>query len=90
MTHVPTYEPCCANPAEVIAKKSKKRVDRPLDAGLLNVLQAAKYLNISRAHLYELLKRAELARIKLGRRTLLDRRDLDAFVAKHRTTATEI
>ncbi len=53
-------------------------------------MEAAAYLNISRAHLYELLKQAEFARIKIGRRTLFERRDLDAFVARHRTTATEI
>ena len=87
MTHVPNYEPCYANSAKASAPK---KVERPLDARLLSVVEATAYLNISRALLYQLLKRAEFARIKIGRRTLFERRDLDAFVARHRTTATEI
>ncbi len=85
MTHVPNPESCDANSAKASAPK---KVERPLDAGLLNVSQAAEYLNISRAHLYELLKRAEFARIKIGRRTLFERHDLDAFVVRHRATST--
>jgi excisionase family DNA binding protein len=87
MTHVPNTESCDANSAKAPAPKITN-LDR--EAGLLSVMEAAAYLNISRAHLYELLKQAEFARIKIGRRTLFERRDLDAFVARHRTTATEI
>jgi excisionase family DNA binding protein len=87
MTHVPNSESCDANSAKAPTAKTTN-LDR--NAGLLSVMQAAEYLNISRAHLYELLKRGELARIKLGRRTLFERRDLDAFAARHSTTTTEI
>ena len=85
MTHVPNPESCDANSAKASAPK---KVDRPLDARLLSVMEATAYLNISRALLYQLLKRAEFARIKIGRRTLFERHDLDAFVVRHRATST--
>lgn len=53
-------------------------------SGLLNVRQAANYLNISRSHLYDIVKNGELARIKIGRRTLFATPDLDAYAIAQR------
>lgn len=47
----------------------------------LSVEEAAGLLGISRALAYELVRRGELPRLRLGRRVLVPRRALEQFVA---------
>lgn len=55
---------------------------------VLRMSAAATYLGISRAHLYELIARGELVRIKLGGRAAgLLRDDADAWLLKQRQAA---
>ena len=70
--------------AELAKNPNTGRIHLSDVSGLLNVKQAAVYLNISRSHLYDLIKDGELARIKIGRRTLFATRDLDTFATEQR------
>jgi len=45
---------------------------------------AVRQSGISRSLLYELIKRRELAVVKIGRRTLIADDDLRALIARHR------
>lgn len=47
----------------------------------LSVEEAAQLLGISRALAYELVRRGELPRLRLGRRIVVPRRALEALVA---------
>jgi excisionase family DNA binding protein len=47
---------------------------------VLTVEEAARLLGISRAHAYELVARAELAHIRLGRRVVVPRRAIDQLI----------
>ncbi|MDP9388849.1 MAG: helix-turn-helix domain-containing protein [Actinomycetota bacterium] len=47
----------------------------------LSVEEAASVLGISRALAYELVRRGELPRLRLGRRIVVPRRALEDFVA---------
>ena len=46
--------------------------------------RAAQIIGISRSLLYELIKRGELAVVKIGRRTLIADGDLRALIDRHR------
>lgn len=48
----------------------------------LSVKHAAKYLSISQANLYRLIKAGELRPAKVGGRTLIRRIDADALLAR--------
>jgi len=49
---------------------------------VLRIKYAADYLAVSRAHLYQLINRGELARIRLGGRAAgIRRSDLDAWLS---------
>lgn len=48
--------------------------------GALNIEEAANYLRISRASLFRLLKSKQLRRTKIGDRTVVRLKDLDAFL----------
>jgi excisionase family DNA binding protein len=47
---------------------------------LLTVKETCKYLRISAPTLYRMLERKELIPVKIGKRTLFDRKDLDAYI----------
>lgn len=49
-----------------------------------SVAETARLLGLSIAMLYLLFDSGELARIKVGRRTLIERREIDRFLAAHR------
>lgn len=51
---------------------------------LLSPEQAAEYINLSRARVYELLKEGEIPVVKSGRSTLVDKDDLDAWIRSHK------
>ncbi|WP_409528028.1 helix-turn-helix domain-containing protein [Rhizobium sp.] len=48
----------------------------------MSVADTAKYLSISRARLYELLKAGDLRPAKIGHRTVIWRVDADAFLER--------
>ena len=47
---------------------------------LLTVTETCKYLRISPPTLYRMIERGELVPVKIGKRTLFDRKDLDIFI----------
>jgi excisionase family DNA binding protein len=47
---------------------------------LLTVKETCKYLRISPPTLYRMLERRELIPVKIGKRTLFDKSDLDKFI----------
>ncbi|MEO0248648.1 MAG: helix-turn-helix domain-containing protein [candidate division WOR-3 bacterium] len=47
---------------------------------LLTVKETCKYLRISAPTLYRMLERNELITVKIGKRTLFDKKDLDAYI----------
>jgi excisionase family DNA binding protein len=47
---------------------------------LLTVRETCKYLRISAPTLYRMLERKELVPVKIGKRTLFDRKDLDTYI----------
>ncbi|OQB72535.1 MAG: Helix-turn-helix domain protein [Deltaproteobacteria bacterium ADurb.Bin135] len=49
---------------------------------LFTVNEACTYLSISRMSLYRMMERKEIAPVKIGNRTLFDKRDLDEFIEK--------
>ena len=51
---------------------------------LLTVKQAALYLGRSEAAVQHLIFQKDLPVVRVGRRVHLDRRDLDAFIEKHK------
>lgn len=53
----------------------------------MNVEEAADYLRISRATLYNLMKKGELKPVKIGKRTLFDTDDLKKFFEGHKITS---
>lgn len=46
----------------------------------LSIDEAAAMLGISRAHAYELVRRGELPRLRLGRRVVIPKRALEEYV----------
>lgn len=50
--------------------------------GAMSIVDAARYLAISRGYLYELIKAGEIQPAKVGRRTLIRRVDADAFLSR--------
>lgn len=56
-----------------------------MDNKLMNVAEAADYLRISRASLYNLMKKGELKPVKIGKRTLFDSEDVKKFVEGQKT-----
>jgi excisionase family DNA binding protein len=55
-------------------------VDRDLKPIAFSVADAAKYISISRSSLYELNNRGVITFIKVGRRTLVPRVELDRLL----------
>lgn len=51
-------------------------------ARLLSEAEAARYLGISRWTLRDLIHRGDLPCVRIGRRVLLDREDLDAYLVR--------
>ncbi len=47
---------------------------------LLTVKETCKYLRISPPTLYRMIDRKELVPVKIGKRTLFDRKDLDKYI----------
>ncbi len=56
----------------------------------LTVEEAAALLGISRAHAYELVRRGELPRLRLGRRVVVPRKALEQLVRVATSDALDI
>ncbi len=63
------------------SSSAKPQQVTPLAPRLLSVEQAYEALGIGRTHFYGLVTAKKIATVKLGRRTLVRREDLEAFVA---------
>jgi excisionase family DNA binding protein len=53
-----------------------------IPSAALTIDEAARYISVSRATIWRLLKSKSLARIRIGGRTVVRRTDLDALLAK--------
>lgn len=51
---------------------------------LLSPEEAAEYIHVSRARVYELLKEGEIPVVKSGRSTLIDKNDLESWIQSHK------
>jgi|SRR6516162_419069 excisionase family DNA binding protein len=73
-------------PVVVIAKPKQQSVVgawKPNDSQrLLSVKEAAKYLGSSPWHIRRAFREGDFPRIRWGRRDMVDRADLDAFIEK--------
>lgn len=56
---------------------------------LRSVLEAARYLGISRNTCWSLVRAGDLPHIKINRRVLIDQCDIDAFIQAHKVTAAD-
>jgi excisionase family DNA binding protein len=54
----------------------------PSDSALLSIEEGARHLGVARNTIYEFVKRGELHFIKVGRRSLLSRVELDSMVSR--------
>ena len=61
-------------------RKAFEEVNDGTDRRLLSVEQAATYLCLSKRELYNMIANKGLVAVKHGRRTMLDIRDLDAWI----------
>lgn len=57
-----------------------------ISAPLLSVAEAAKYLGVARRVVLQLIEHGEIAAVRAGPATLLEKRSLDAFKASGRLT----
>lgn len=55
----------------------------PRDGAFMSIPEGADYLRLSRSSMFRLMRRKEVAVIRIGGRTLLRRGDLDALAARH-------
>ena len=70
-----------------MASRSNVLALRAHERGLYNVTDAAAYLGISSATLYNWVSMKRIAYVKVGARTFFAKGDLDAFIARHRVEA---
>lgn len=68
---------------------SKKTAPKPIDpnARFLSIPDSAGYMCMSAANVWAIIARQELPVIRVGKRTLLDKTDLDAFLLARKTKA---
>lgn len=63
------------------------RVDTTEQRRLLSIKDAARCLGVGERQVWALLARGEMASVKIGRRRLIDARDLDAFIERCKEAA---
>lgn len=51
---------------------------------LLTIPEAAEALRVSQATLYNMMRRGDIVAVKFGRRTLIERQEIDRVIAAHR------
>ncbi len=78
--------------AELLAKRLQniEAVHADPDADLADVAGAAEYLKLSISTVYKLSSSGRLASVKLGRRLMFRRVDLDAYIAEHRRGSQQV
>jgi excisionase family DNA binding protein len=54
----------------------------PDASAIMSVDTAARYLGISRSHAYDLIRAGTIPHLKLGRRIIVPRRELDAMITR--------
>ena len=59
-------------------------VPKPVSALLHSIPNAAETLGVSRSKIYELFEAGELAYLKIGSRTLVERSEIERFIAARR------
>ncbi len=62
----------------------------PVRPRLLNIHQAGEYLSLSPWTIREMIWRGELPEVRMGRRLLVDQRDLDALVDRNKRSRERI
>lgn len=67
--------------------QDKPQTEKRQDTRFLSMRDGAAYLCMSVTNMWGLAGRGELPVIRVGRRTLLDRHDLDAFMLARKTKA---
>jgi excisionase family DNA binding protein len=70
--------------AFIVKKQLAQLANENPQPALLTVKQAAVYLGRSEQAVQHLIFQKELPVVRMGRRVHLDRRDLDAFIEKHK------
>jgi excisionase family DNA binding protein len=65
--------------------------DSRLEGGrrLLSLAEARARTSLGRTYLWELTRSGQLPTVRIGRRVLIDERDLDAFIDAHREAPPE-
>jgi excisionase family DNA binding protein len=54
---------------------------------LYSAKEAAKYIGLSTREVYNMIANGELPAVRHGKRTMLDKRDLDSWIDRHKTAA---
>ena len=67
-----------------MAERNRKTETVSRRPQLLNVPDAAQSLDVSERFVWSLLSAGELTSVKLGRRRLIDIRDIERFIEKHK------
>lgn len=62
-------------------------MENTVQAAALSVDEACIYIGIGRAHLYRLMDEGSVPSLHVGRRRLLLRKDLDAFLDRQKAVA---
>jgi predicted DNA-binding transcriptional regulator AlpA len=70
------------NPLDSLVSQHVDETTMPM---LVDARSAAKLLSISERSLWSLSNRGDLPSVRIGRRRLYDRRDLTAFIDRHKT-----
>lgn len=85
----PDFIPVWGEQAKMMAKKvrsgARELVPVPAGARLLTLPAARGYLSVSHWHMYQLVRSGEIQHIVAGRRWLVDRQDLDAWIQKRKS-----
>ena len=78
--------------AELVARRLLEAREGHIEpeADLMDVAGAAEYLNLSNSTVYKLASSGRLASVKLGRRLMFRRTDLDAYIAEHRRDGQQV
>lgn len=60
-----------------------------MEPALMDAVDAGRYLHISRSKVYGLIQAGELRGVKVGRRRLFSRGELDRFIARLEAVAAD-
>lgn len=69
----------------MIKTQDKSKAESRRDSRFMSMRDGAAYLCMSITNVWNIVGRGELPVIRVGRRTLLDRQDLDAFMVSRKS-----